>query len=85
MESRPNSARFFCNRECEYYPCHEGGEELNCLFCYCPMYRYEDCLGSPQWLQTEKGQVKDCSGCTYPHRAEHYEAIMNFLTEKGGA
>ena len=29
-----NSYRFFSNRECQYYPCHEGIEEMNCLFCY---------------------------------------------------
>ena len=33
-----NSYRFFSNRECQYYPCHEGIEEMNCLFCYCPLY-----------------------------------------------
>lgn len=33
-----NSYRFFFNRECQYYPCHEGIEEMNCLFCYCPLY-----------------------------------------------
>ena len=28
---------YFCNRECEYFPCHptDNPEEFNCLFCYC--------------------------------------------------
>lgn len=24
-----NSYRFFQNKECKYFPCHEGAEELN--------------------------------------------------------
>ncbi|MBQ1818177.1 MAG: hypothetical protein II124_06030, partial [Clostridia bacterium] len=32
-----NSCKYFQNRECEYFPCHEGAdpEFFNCLFCYC--------------------------------------------------
>lgn len=33
-----DSYRYFENRACQYYPCHKGIEELNCLFCYCPLY-----------------------------------------------
>ena len=29
-----NSYRFFENKECQYYPCHKGIENMNCLFCY---------------------------------------------------
>ena len=31
---------FFQNRECEYFPCHQGAdpETFSCLFCYCPLY-----------------------------------------------
>ena len=32
--TKPSHA-FFCNTACQYYPCHEGLEEINCLFCYC--------------------------------------------------
>ncbi len=81
-----NSSRFFENRECEYFPCHEGLDEFNCLFCYCPMYRLEHCPGSPRFVESkkptatgEKRIVKDCSGCTFPHRPENYEKIMNVL------
>ena len=41
-----NSYRFFSNRECQYYPCHEGIEEMNCLFCYCPLYERRHCPGA---------------------------------------
>ena len=66
---------FFSNRECEYFPCHKGvdPEEFNCLFCYCPLYALgEDCGGGFRIL--ENG-VKDCSGCTLPHRKENYGKI----------
>ena len=32
-----NCSSFFANKDCEYYPCHPGLKEFNCLFCYCPM------------------------------------------------
>ena len=38
---------YFCNRECEYFPCHKGAdpENFNCLFCYCPLYVLGDRCG----------------------------------------
>ena len=45
-----NSYRFFSNRECQYYPCHEGIEEMNCLFCYCPLYERRHCPGNPEYI-----------------------------------
>lgn len=35
---------FFSNKECEYFPCHQGAdpENFNCLFCYCPLYALGD-------------------------------------------
>ena len=30
-----NSYRFFANKDCKYYPCHEGIEEMNCMFFLC--------------------------------------------------
>lgn len=35
-----NSSRFFENRACAYYPCHRDIEQINCMFCYCPMYEW---------------------------------------------
>ena len=39
--------KFFQNRECEYFPCHEGAdpETFSCLFCYCPLYALGDQCG----------------------------------------
>ena len=67
--------KFFQNKECEYFPCHEGvnSEHFNCLFCYCPLYALGDkCGGS--FTYTENG-IKDCSKCLKPHRRENYGAI----------
>ena len=79
------SERFFENRDCKYFPCHEGmeGQPFNCLFCYCPMNPYEDCLGHPVYREMKNGRnIKVCTGCTFPHQAENYDKIMDFLREK---
>ena len=72
---KENSARFFQNRECEYFPCHaHGGENFNCMFCYCPLYALGDKCGG-NFVFTEKG-IKDCSGCTIPHSEGGYDYVM---------
>ncbi len=77
-----NSSRFFENRECEYFPCHKLEGDFNCLFCYCPMYQYEDCLGDGKYIEKNGRRIKVCTDCTFPHKAENYEEIMRFLKEK---
>ena len=67
---------FFQNRECEYFPCHEGAdrENFNCVLCCCPLYALGDqCGGS--FTYTEQG-IKDCSHCLRPHRRENYDRIL---------
>lgn len=67
---------FFQNRECEYFPCHQGAdpEIFSCMFCYCPLYALgEQCGGS--FTYTESG-IKDCSNCLKPHRRENYGKIL---------
>ena len=69
------SYKYFQNKECEYFPCHENadGERFNCLFCYCPLYALgEKCVGSFRY--TEEG-LKDCSACLIPHMPENYDKI----------
>ena len=41
------SYRFYQNKACEYFPCHpvDDPDSFNCLFCYCPLYLQEKCLG----------------------------------------
>ena len=73
--------KFFCNRECVYFPCHKGvdPEHFNCLFCYCPLYALgERCGGNFRY--TDKG-IKDCSGCPVPHIPENYAHIIRRFSE----
>ena len=73
------SHTFFANTACRYYPCHKGEEELNCLFCFCPLYTLPHCPGSPTYIESSGKLIKDCSGCTFPHRAENYDAVIACL------
>lgn len=72
-----NRYSFFCNRDCEYYPCHEAEEPLNCLFCFCPLYSFKDCGG--HFSLTDKG-VKDCTNCLLPHQPGGYGTVIRRLT-----
>ena len=69
---------FVQNRACAYFPCHATDDpaHFNCLFCYCPLYRYRNCGGNPSYLSNG---VKDCSNCKVPHY--HYDHIVKKLME----
>ena len=72
---------FYCNRECECFPCHEtkDPENFNCLFCWCPLYALgEKCGGNFRY--TEEG-VKDCSRCVFPHIRTNYGRVMDRFSE----
>lgn len=75
-----NSCRFFCNKECEWFPCHSASspEDFNCLFCYCPLIPYPDCGGN--YMILDNGW-KDCSNCTLPHKPEGYSYILEKIIE----
>ncbi|MBR1456901.1 MAG: metal-binding protein, partial [Oscillospiraceae bacterium] len=63
MEDKSRRYAFFQNRDCEFFPCHEGirEEDFNCLFCYCPLYALgEECGGA--YLYRKSG-VKSCERC----------------------
>lgn len=76
-----NSYCFFENRSCQYFPCHKGLKDFNCLFCYCPMYLREHCLGNPQYIGQNGKRIKNCMNCTFPHRPENYDQIIVFLKD----
>ena len=76
-----NSYKYFENRECKYYPCHEGKQNLNCLFCYCPLYPLEQCPGECNYIESNGKQMKNCLDCTFPHKAENYDIIIDFLSK----
>jgi len=71
--------KFFSHTECEYFPCHKGipEEDFNCLFCFCPLYHFEDCGGNYYILDNG---LKDCSNCTIPNNGiQGYEYIIERL------
>ena len=82
MKTMENSYRYFANRDCQYYPCHKEIEDMNCLFCYCPLYSLEHCPGNFKYLEINGKAIKECTDCTFPHRAENYDTIIKFLTVK---
>lgn len=75
-----NNYRFFQNKECEYFPCHnvENTENFNCLFCYCALYFLEDCGGN---YNKDKG-IKDCTNCLIPHSDKGYDYIINKIVQE---
>lgn len=79
-----HSYKYFKNVDCKYYPCHDTGkEDFNCLFCFCPMNRYDDCPGTPNYIHKKNNTViKDCSKCTFPHNPDNYDEIISFLSKK---
>ena len=75
--------KFFAHKACEYYPCHTmpEGEDLNCLFCFCPLYALGEACGGNFRYVGEAGDIKDCSACTVPHRLKNYDYIMGKYAE----
>ncbi len=76
------NSRYFQNKDCEYYPCHPM-EEMNCLFCFCPLYAMENCGGTFTMMDGKNGKsVKDCSNCCLPHTPSGYDYIISRLTDE---
>lgn len=74
--------RFFNHAACEFYPCHDmPPEELNCLFCFCPLYALGPACGGAYRYVGEHRDIKDCSACTLPHRRENYDYLMSRYAE----
>ena len=71
---------FFCNRECEFFPCHktDDPEHFNCMFCYCPLYVLGDKCGG-NFVRTDSG-LKDCSNCLLPHHVNSYGYITEHFS-----
>ncbi|MBR2188402.1 MAG: metal-binding protein [Eubacterium sp.] len=76
-----HSYRFFSNKACEFYPCHKGVKDLNCLFCYCPFYLEASCPGKPFYLEDKGKTIKDCSACTFPHHPGNYDVIIDWIIQ----
>ena len=74
-----NSYRFFENKDCKYFPCHQGLTDFNCLFCYCPMYQLPACPGNPSYLEKNGKTIRVCTNCTFPHQPENYDKVIAVL------
>jgi Zn-finger protein len=73
------SSKYFENRDCEYYPCHDiQAPGFNCLFCFCPLY-FALCTGKPNYTVINGITFKSCTECEYPHRPENYQTIINCI------
>ena len=72
-----NSYKFFQNKDCQFFPCHEvdNVEEFNCLFCYCPVY-FVSCPGD--FSRLDDGR-KDCMGCTLNHEPRFWEMVQSMM------
>ncbi|MCL2564871.1 MAG: cysteine-rich small domain-containing protein [Defluviitaleaceae bacterium] len=72
------SYKFYENKSCQFYPCHEktGMDNFNCMFCFCPLYFLGDKCGGNFDRIGENGSIKDCSRCLIPHMPQSYEFIM---------
>ena len=77
-----NSYKFFCNKDCKFFPCHETKtpDDFNCLFCYCPLYALGDKCGG-NYKFDKYGICKDCSDCYLPHNPKSYEYIIGKYDE----
>ncbi|MCX8085134.1 MAG: cysteine-rich small domain-containing protein [Calditerrivibrio sp.] len=70
------SYKHFSNKQCEYYPCHNL-QDQNCLFCFCPLYFFDDCGGNPKLTNG----IRDCSSCVKNHDEQSYDFVINKLKE----
>ena len=75
-----NNSQFFSNKDCQFYPCHKNIEEINCLFCYCPLYSRSNCPGTPSMTTINGVPCKDCSKCSFPHNPNNYMEIIKILS-----
>lgn len=76
-----NNERFFVNKECKYFPCHEiaDKDKFNCLFCYCPLHYLGDrCGGNYEILPSG---IKSCMNCKFPHNPDNYDRIIEKLKD----
>lgn len=72
--------KFFLHKECEFFPCHKDiiEKNFNCIFCYCPLYEYDDCGGNYKILDNG---IKDCSKCKFVHNRKNYDDVIEKIRE----
>lgn len=73
-----DSYKLYSNVGCPYYPCHDIEDFVSCMFCYCPLFCYDDCGGD--YIYTRLG-TKDCENCTIPHEEAGWNHVIAKLRE----
>ena len=76
-----NLYQFFENKACKYYPCHSRIQNINCMFCYCPLYHFEECPGNYKFVESNGRRIKGCTDCTFPHEPENYDNIITLVSK----
>lgn len=69
--------KYYAHKECKFYPCHDL-ENQSCLWCFCPLYYLDSCIGR----YTIKNGIKDCSKCLVPHRIENYDQMIKQVVDE---
>jgi Zn-finger protein len=71
------------NTSCDYYPCHH--EVQDCTWCFCPFYPCGDDLTGGRMVISERTgeDVWSCIDCTWVHREEEANDIMDAVGEMG--
>jgi len=59
------------------HKCHEVEGDLNCFFCFCPLYDEFEC--GVNYIILENG-LKDCSVCLKPHEEEFIKEQLKKIT-----
>ena len=74
-----DSYKTYSNVGCNFYPCHKVEDFTSCMFCFCPLYHYDDCGG--EYTHSTKG-IKDCRHCVIPHKKDGWDYIMKVIKVK---
>ena len=67
------------NKECEYFPCHNI-DNLQCDFCYCPLYPCYDKRVRGKIIKNDKGEdIWDCKDCVILHKKQNVNLIIEMI------
>ena len=75
-----NSYKYFKNTDCKYFPCHKGlSDDLIVCFVIVLCIVCQNCPGSKTYIEKNGKKIKVCTDCTFPHRPENYDKIIQIL------
>jgi precorrin-3B C17-methyltransferase len=66
-------------KSCKKYPCHQL-ENMQCDFCYCPLYPcYDSRVGGKMIRNSEGKEEWDCSDCEIFHKKGNVSLIIEIM------